>query len=135
MDMSGTKKQDEVGKMNREKQKAEDFESMFQYPDELERLIALKLINFDLWYLMTKDQSVIFFEQLKKQCSCTDLIPFARRGDNDDIACFEIRNKERVVVLKNCEYLGYRPRQIFVSVWDWFRDAIETMIAFSYRMN
>lgn len=115
--------------MNREMFCAND-EFIFKYPDELERLISLKLINFDLWYLMTREQSTVIQEQLKRQCSSTELIPFARRGDNEDIACFEVRNNKRVVVLKNCEYLGYRPRQEFGSIWDWFRDAIETMIAF-----
>lgn len=116
--------------MNREMICTNDFEFIIKYPDALERLISLKLINFDLWYLMTKEQATVILEQLKRQCSSTELIPFARRGDTEDIACFEIRNNEKVVVLKKCEYLGYRPRQEYGSVWDWFRDAVETMIAF-----
>jgi len=108
----------------------EDFEFAFNYPDALERLVALKLINYDLWYLMSREQSVVIFKQLKMNNNSKGLIPFARRGDNEDIACLEIGNNEKVVVLKNCEYLGYRQRQVFDSVWDWFRDAIEIMIAF-----
>ena len=116
--------------MNGEVLKTEDFEFAFNYPEALERLVALKLINFDLWYLMSREQSVVILKQLKMNCNSKGLIPFARRGDNEDIACFEIQNNEKVVVLKNCEYLGYQQRQVFDSVWDWFRDAIEIMIAF-----
>jgi len=108
----------------------DDFGVTFNYPDALERLVALKLINFDLWYLMSKEQSMVILRQMKMNCNRKDLIPFARRGDNEDVACFEIGNNEKVVVLRNCEHLGYRPRQVFDSVWDWFRDAIEIMIAF-----
>jgi len=116
--------------MNEEILNTDDFELVFHYPDALERLIALKLINFDLWYLMTREQSEVILRQLKMNCNRKGLIPFARRGDNEDIACFEIGNNEKVVVLKTCEFLGYRPRQVFDSVWDWLRDAIEIMIAF-----
>ena len=116
--------------MNGEILETGNLEFIFDYPEALERLVALKLINFDLWYLMSKEQSIVILKQLKMNCNRKDLIPFARRGDNEDIACYEIQNNEKVVVLKNCEYLGYRPRQVFDSVWDWFRDAIEVMIAF-----
>lgn len=107
-----------------------DYEVGFNYPDALERLIDLKLINFDLWYLISREQSIVLFNQLNLQCSKKELIPFARRGDTEEIACFGIGNNEKVVVFKNCENLGYRPRKVFDSVWDWFRDAIEIMIAY-----
>jgi len=116
--------------MDKEILNTDGLNFIFNYPDALERLVALKLINFDLWYLMSAEQSRVILNQLKMNCNCKGLVPFARRGDNEDIACFEIENNEKVIVLKNCEYLGYRPRQVFDSVWDWFRDAIEIMIAF-----
>jgi len=116
--------------MNGEILETGNLEFIFDYPEALERLVALKLINFDLWYLMSKEQSMVILRQMKMNCNRKDLIPFARRGDNEDVACFEIGNNEKVVVLRNCEHLGYRPRQVFDSVWDWFRDAIEIMIAF-----
>ena len=117
-------------KMNKEILDTDGYEVAFNYPDALERLVALKLLNFDLWYLVSREQSVEIFKQMKMNCNRMGLIPFARRGDNEDIACFETGNDEKVVVFKNCEYLGYRPREVFDSVWDWFRDAIEIMIAF-----
>ena len=116
--------------MNKEILNTDGYEVAFNYPDALERLVALKLLNFDLWYLVSREQSVVIFKQMKMNCNRMGLIPFARRGDNEDIACLETGNDEKVVVFKNCEYLGYRPREVFDSVWDWFRDAIEIMIAF-----
>jgi len=116
--------------MNGEFLSTDEFELVYNYPDALERLVALRLINFDLWYLMNREQSMVIWKQMSLNCDRKGLIPFARRGDNEDIACFEVANNEKVLVLKNCEYLGYRPRQAFDSVWDWFRDAIELMIAF-----
>ena len=104
--------------MGREIFNTDGLEFDFDYPDGLERLIALKLINFDLWYLMSREQTIVILNQIGMNGNRRGLIPFARRGDNEDIACFEIVNNEKVVVLKNCEYLGYRQRQVFDTVWD-----------------
>lgn len=114
--------------MNHELLEIEEMD--FEYPEAIERLVALQLVNYDYWYLMKKEQAVEILSQIRKQCSHKKLIPFARRGDNDDVACFELGKGEKVVILRQSEFLGYRPYKIFESVWDWFRDAIETMIAF-----
>lgn len=102
----------------------------FEYPEAIERLVALQLVNYDFWYVMKKDQAMKLFDQLSEQCRHKKLVPFARRGDNEDVACFEIGKGERVVILRQSEFLGYRPYKIFDTVWDWFRDAIEIMIKF-----
>lgn len=109
---------------------AGDFKFNSNYPQELERLVALRLINFDLWYLISRERAMEILKQLKMECDIKDFVPFARRGDNEDVACFGIGNDRRVIVYKQSDNLGYRPRQVFDSVWDWFRDAIEIMIAF-----
>ena len=102
----------------------------FAYPEAIERLIALGLVNFDLWYLMGTQQIMQIGELLREQYGTETWIPFARRGDNEDIACFEADFGEKVVVLRSHELLGYRKCAVYDSVWDWFRDAIEVMIAF-----
>lgn len=108
-----------------------DIEDLdFEYPEAIERLVALQLVNYDFWYLMKKDQALKLRDQLVEQCRHKKLVPFARRGDNEDIACFEIGKGERVVILRQSEFLGYRPYKVFDTVWDWFREAIEIMIKF-----
>lgn len=116
--------------MNRELINAEEFEFDSNYPDALERLIALNLINFDLWYLMKREQAEDMIHKFKSREKEYKYIPFARRGDNEDVACFDYMNREKVVIFKQCDYLGYHPYKTYNSVWDWFRDAIELMIAF-----
>lgn len=108
--------------------KLEHFD--FEYPEAIERLVALQLVNYDYWYVMKKEQAEIVYEDVRSQCRHKKLIPFARRGDNEDIACFEVGKGENVVILKHSEFLGYRPYMKFESVWDWFREAIETMIKY-----
>lgn len=114
--------------MRQEVIKTQSFECA--YPEAIERLIALGLVNFDLWYLMGTKQTVQIGEQLREQYRNEKWIPFARRGDNEDIACFEVDSGQKVVVLRSYELLGYRQCAVYDSVWDWFRDAIEVMIAF-----
>jgi len=58
------------------------------------------------------------------------LIPFARRGDNDDVACFELNKGEEVQIIHDFASSGYEQRNTYKSFWDWFRYAIEEMINF-----
>ena len=58
------------------------------------------------------------------------LIPFARRGDNDDVACFELNKGEEVQIIHDFASIGYEQRKTYKTFWDWFRDAIEEMIQF-----
>ena len=53
-------------------------------------------MDLDLWYLMTKEQVEIRIKGLKDRYPQRKLIPFARRDDGDDIACFEVGKENRV---------------------------------------
>lgn len=98
-------------------------------PEALEKLILLKLTNFNFWYVMEKIQMLQIKEQMDDQ-RLFGFVPFARRGDNEDIACFRADNNEEVVVFQSCDYTGYRPYKFYHTIWDWFRDAIELMITY-----
>ena len=56
------------------------------------------------------------------------LIPFARRDDGDDIACFEVGKENRVQIIHDFASAGYEQRKEYECFWDWFRDAVEEMI-------
>lgn len=55
----------------------------------LYKLLELELTNFDVWYFMDEDSASQKLKGLKGRYPNRILIPFARRGDCDDIACFE----------------------------------------------
>jgi hypothetical protein len=89
---------------------------------------SLNLVDLDLWYLMNKEQVEIRIKGLKDRYPQRKLIPFARRDDGDDIACFEVGKENRVQIIHDFASAGYEQRKEYECFWDWFRDAVEEMI-------
>ena len=89
---------------------------------------SLNLVDLDLWYLMNKEQVEIRIKGLKDRYPQRKLIPFARRDDGDDIACFEVGKENRVQIIHDFASAGYEQRKEHECFWDWFRDAVEEMI-------
>lgn len=100
----------------------------FTYPDSIKRIVELGLVDLDVWCFMLKEHTLIRLQGLKERYPNRNLIPFARRGDNDDIACFEIGQGEKVYIIHDFASSGYEQREIFNCVWDWFKYAIDIMI-------
>ncbi|MFX3617632.1 MAG: hypothetical protein ACE3JK_08890 [Sporolactobacillus sp.] len=68
--------------------------SIFKYPEAYQELVELNLVDFDVWYLIEAAQATKRYYDLKKRYPKRNLVPFARRDDNDDIVCFEIGESE-----------------------------------------
>lgn len=100
----------------------------FSYPMSYLKVIQLNLVDFDYWYLMHKDQIIKRREELLIRYPHRNLIPFARRDNNDDIACFEIGYGERVFIVHDYASEGYERRQEFDNFWSWFISAIKELI-------
>jgi hypothetical protein len=58
------------------------------------------------------------------------LIPFARRQDNDDIACWQVGANEEVFIIHDFASPGWEQHGQFASFYDWFRRAVEDLIEF-----
>ena len=100
----------------------------FEYPKEFLKIVHLGLVNFDFWYLMDYAQTELRIKGLKERYPDRKLVPFARRGDNDDIACFDIDRDGRVQKIHDFASAGWKQRKDYESFWDWFREAIDEMI-------
>ncbi|MDO5539024.1 MAG: hypothetical protein Q4F83_02965 [Eubacteriales bacterium] len=100
----------------------------YNYPEEFLRIVDLNLVNLDFWYLMTREEVEIRIEGLKIRYAERSLIPFARRDDCDDIACFEVGKGNKVQIVHDFASAGYEQRKEYSCFWDWFKDAIEEMI-------
>lgn len=103
----------------------------FEYPLAFEKIVDLNLIDLDLWYLMSNEQVLTRIEGLKKRYPTRKLIPFARRDDNDDIACFEVEKEDKVQIIHNFASVGYEQRHEYNNFWDWFKEAMEEMIEYN----
>lgn len=107
-----------------------DLPKGFNYPESFLKAIRLNLIDFEPWYIMNNSDVQLRMKGMQDRYPKRILIPFARRGDNDDVACFEVNKGEEVKIIHDFASSGYEQRKTYESFWDWFRDAIEEMIQF-----
>jgi len=103
----------------------------FQYPDSFVKAVELNLLDFDLWYIMDEERILNRFKGLKGRYPNRKLIPFARRDDNDDIACFEVDKGERVQIIHDFASVGYEQRKEYNDFWAWLEEAIREMIEYN----
>ena len=106
----------------------QDVYENYNYPKEFLKIVDLNLVDFDLWYLMTEELVKIRIRGLQDRYPERHLIPFARRDDNDDIACFEVEKGGKVQIIHDFASAGYEQRKEYDCFWDWFMDAVKEMI-------
>lgn len=102
----------------------------FDYPEEYLRIVRLNLENLEPWYLLPPERASTIMAGLGERYGSRILIPFAKRDDNDDVSCFEVRGRFPIVIIHDFSSRGTETRKGFESFWDWFRYAIEEMMAF-----
>ena len=107
-----------------------DIYKDFQYPASFLKLVELNLLDFEVWYFMDKESVKDRIKGLQKRYPERNLVPFARRGDCDDIACFEVGKGGQVFIVHDFASSGYEQRKIYENVWEWLKDVIDTMIEF-----
>ena len=102
----------------------------FQYPKDFLRVVDQNLVDLTPWYLLDRDQVLTRMEGLRQRYPKLELLPFARRDDSDDLACWEKNGGEKVFVIHDFASLGHEQRKILPDFWSWFRTAIDDMIEF-----
>lgn len=103
----------------------------FEYPQSIVKVVELNLVDFDLWYIMDEKQVLQRIEGLKQRYPKRKLIPFARRDDNDDIACFEVDKGEKVQIIHDFASEGYEQRKEYNDFWEWMENAVAEMIEYN----
>ena len=102
----------------------------FEYPKGFLKVIALGLLDFGVWELFKYSSAGTRMNGLKERYPDFQLIPFARRGDNDDVACFEVGKGDTVIIIHDYSDSAYKNRIEYDCFWNWFKDIIEVMIEF-----
>lgn len=100
----------------------------FQYPASFVKAVELNLLDFEFWYFMTNEQVATRINGLMKRYPNRKLVPFARRDDSDDIACFEVGKVPKVEIIHDFASEGYEQRGEYDCFWDWMRAAVEELI-------
>jgi hypothetical protein len=107
-----------------------DLPAWVAEPGPYLRVLDQDLVDLTPWHLMTRDQVLRRVEGLQQRYVGKARFPFARRQDNDDIACWDAERPGMVVVIHDFASAGSEERKTYASFWDWFRAAIDDLIEF-----
>ena len=105
--------------------------AIYTYPEAFYKLVDLNLVNFDVWYLLDSESALTHYQGLQVRYPERRLIPFARRDDCDDLACFEIGKSGRVQLIHDFANSGWEQRKEFQDLWEWLEAAVGDMIIFN----
>ena len=74
-----------------------DLPDGFSYPPEFVRVVELGLTNLEPWWIMSGGPLRDRHAGLARRYPQRVLVPFARRQDNDDVACWDVLGRTLVV--------------------------------------
>ena len=101
----------------------------FVYPPEFLFLVDSRIVFFPPWQLLFGDWVKVRFEGLRQRYPNRQLVPFARRFNTDDVACWEGRDNQCVVVVHDFASAGWEDRdERYPDFWSWYRATVDEMI-------
>lgn len=100
----------------------------FEYPAGLEKIVDLGLTDLDTWFIMDAPFAERYCASINQRYPERALIPFAKRSDNDDVACFEIGKPGKVEIIHDFADPGWEQRSEHPNFWDWFKNAIDELV-------
>jgi hypothetical protein len=109
---------------------AQDLDVEVTMPEEINRLASQGLTNLTPWHIMSRDLAQKRMKGLRARYR-TKYVPFAKRQDNDDLACIDPNIAGRVVIVHDFSSEGSEHHAIYDNFWSWFRAAVEDMISFA----
>ncbi len=101
----------------------------FQYPHQFLHIVDLELLNLEPWWILQGDSLRERLAGLRSRYPARTLVPFARRQDNDDVACFDLDTR-KVVIVHDFASPGWEQRTEFDDFYGWLRQAIGDLIEF-----
>ena len=111
----------------------------FEIPKGYYRICELGLTNIQPWYFLEGQEFRTIYLGIQRRYPQRVLLPFARRQDNDDVACFVVDCRDyklgQILVIHDYASSGYEVHNSFPSFWDWFRMAIDEMIDSSEALS
>ncbi|NDW53265.1 hypothetical protein [Aliiroseovarius sp. PrR006] len=102
----------------------------FEFPPEYIRLRRLGFSDLEPWYFLDEQQLSQTLAGLRQRYPDRKLIPFARRQDNDDTACWDQQDNNTVYIIHDFASVGYEERDTFDGLYSWLRAAVEDLIEF-----
>lgn len=104
-----------------------DLPGGFDYPPEFIRVVELGLTDLEPRWIFDGGQLYRRMVGLRERYPERQLVPFARRQDNDDVACWDLV-QGNVMVIHDTASPGWEQRDTFPDFNSWLRQAIEDLI-------
>lgn len=108
----------------------EDLPEWFKYPDSFLKMVEQNITDLHPWHFLSNELLKSKFKGLNERYPESKLVPFAKRYDNDDVACWEESQPGKVVVIHDFASNGWERKENYDDFWMWFKSAVEEMINF-----
>lgn len=99
----------------------------FTYPHGLVRTVDLGLLDLDPWWILEGALLRTLNGGIQGLYPLRRLIVFAKRQDNDDVACFDL-DTGKVAIVHAFASPGWERRGEFADFRAWLHQAIDDMI-------
>jgi len=102
--------------------------SGFKYPESYRNFVDGDLPDLDPWEYLWETNADPRYLGLKTRYPDKKLVPFANRGDSDDIACFdasESSDTPKVFIIHDFTSPGWEERMVVNSFDEWLQLAKE----------
>ena len=107
-----------------------DLPEWFEYPSQFIRVVELGLTNLEPWHVLDGEEISLLLDGLRKRYTTRMLIPFARRIDDDDVACWDIDRAGKVSIIHDFASPGWEQQAEFDDFYAWLRQAVEDLIEY-----
>ncbi|MDQ0458445.1 hypothetical protein [Rhizobium paknamense] len=101
-----------------------------EIPVSFKKIIELNIFDFEPWYILQGDMLADEVAGLVERYPDRELYPFAKRDDNDDVACWQNGFGRRVLIIHDYAKPGWELKREFPSFIEWFEAALSEMIEF-----
>lgn len=108
----------------------EELPDGFRYPGGFKRLVERKLTHLEPWWVFEAAVARDLMRGLAQRYPDQPLVPFAKREDRDDVACFVHESATTVVVLHDFASNAWDRRRVFNDFYAWLQQAVADMIEF-----
>ena len=95
----------------------------FTYPSDFVSAVEDGLLDVGPWQILTRTWLVVRLDGLRKRFPNRSLVPFARRLDNDDIACWQKGTGAKVYLIHDFAAPGWEAQEQYPSFKDWLAAA------------
>jgi hypothetical protein len=100
-----------------------ELPSWFIYPSEFLNVVNDGVVDIGPWQFLTGQWLRVRILGLRKRFPDRELVPFARRLDSDDVACWDGHSLGAVSVVHDFCAPGWEKRESFDSFAAWYQSA------------